>query len=223
MKNDSQIQNDVIDQLKWQPELNPSEIGVFVKNGVVTLTGMVDTYSKKMAAERTARDVAGVQAVAEEIKVGASPFYRRTDTELAEAVIGALKWHSALYENKIKVKVENSIVTLEGEVNWDYQRRAAKSAIENLYGVTAVNNFVTLKTVVIPADIKKQIRENYKRSALIDAEKVSVDIVGNKAILSGKVHSLKEKEDAAAAAWTAAGIFQVENHLEIKPMEEFAF
>lgn len=223
MKNDSQIQNDVIDQLKWQPELNPSEIGVFVKNGVVTLTGIVDTYSKKMAAERAARKVAGVEAVAEEIQVGASPYYLRTDTELAEAVVSAMKWHSVLYENKIRVKVENTVVTLEGEVEWDYQRRAAKSAIENLFGITAINNFITLKTVAIPADIKKQIRENFKRSASIDAEKVSVDIVGNKVVLRGKVHSLKEKEDATAAAWTAPGIFQVENKLEIKPIEEFAF
>jgi osmotically-inducible protein OsmY len=223
MKNDSKIQSDVIAELKWTPELSPSDIGVFVKDGVVTLNGMVDSYFKKIAAENAVKKVAGVQAVAEEIKVGISPYYRRTDTELAQAVVNALKWHSSIDEEKIKVKVENSIVTLEGEVEWDYQRRAAKTAIQNLYGIIGVNNLITLKSVAAPADIKKQIRENFHRSATIDAEGVSIDIVGSKATLRGNVHSLKEKEDAASAAWSARGIFQVDNQLQVKPKEEFAF
>ncbi|HEY5392708.1 MAG TPA: BON domain-containing protein, partial [Hanamia sp.] len=134
MKTDYQIQEDVMEELKWQPFLNASEIGVAVKNGIVTLSGHVDSYSKKLAAENAAKKVAGVKAVAEEIEVGISPSYNKTDAEIAEAVLNALKWHTAVQEDKIKIKVEDGYVKLEGEVEWEYQRTMAKTAIENLAG-----------------------------------------------------------------------------------------
>ena len=125
MKSDIQIQKDVMEELKWEPFLNSSEIGVAVKNGIVTLSGQVDSFSKKLAAERTAKKVAGVKAVAEDIQIGVSPAYKKTDTEIAEAVLNALKWHSAVQEEKIKIKLENGNVTLEGEVCLLYTSDAA--------------------------------------------------------------------------------------------------
>src|SRR5688572_25793419 len=135
MKSDSQIQNDVMNELKWAPFLNSSEIGVAVKNGIVTLSGQVDSYSKKLAVEKAAKRVSGVKAVAEDVQVGISPAYRKTDTEIAEAAVKTLKWHTAVPEDKIKMKVEDGNVILEGEVEWEFQRNLAKTAIENLTGV----------------------------------------------------------------------------------------
>lgn len=222
MKSDVQIQKDVIAQLGWEPEVDAAEIGVSVKNGVVTLTGIVNTYGKKIAAENAAKRVAGVTAIAEEIQVGVSPAFRRTDTEIAEEILNVLKWHAAVDESKIKARVEDGIVTLEGQVDWDYQRKSAKSAIENLAGVRMINSFITVKPVTAPADIKRRISDAFRRSAAIDADKVFVEIIGNKAVLRGKVHSLKEKEDASVATWAAPGVTEVDNHLEITKAE-FAF
>jgi osmotically-inducible protein OsmY len=220
MKNDAQIQKDVIAQLNWEPVLNAAEIGVSVKEGIVTLNGIVDTYTKKLAAERVAKGVSGVRAVAEDIQVGVSPFFRRTDTEIAEAVLNALKWHTAVNEDKIKV--EDGVVTLDGQVEWDYQRRAAKTAIENLSGIRTIYNFISVKPAANPVDIKKKITDSFHRMASVDAEKLSVDIIGSKAILRGRVHSIKEKEDAADVAWAAPGIMNVDNQLEVV-VEELVF
>ena len=222
MKNDAQIQKDVIAQLNWEPVLNAAEIGVSVKEGIVTLSGIVDTYTKKLAAERVAKGVSGVRAVAEDIQVGVSPFFRRTDTEIAEAVLNALKWHTAVNEDKIKIKVEDGVVTLDGQVEWDYQRRAAKTAIENLSGIRTIYNFISVKPAANPVDIKKKISDSFHRMASVDAEKLSVDIIGSKAILRGRVHSIKEKEDAADIAWAAPGIMNVDNQLEVV-VEELVF
>jgi Predicted periplasmic or secreted lipoprotein len=222
MKTDSEIQKDVMEQLKWEPFLNASEIGVAVKNGVVTLTGMVDTYSKKVYAERAAKKVAGVKAIAEDIQVGVSPVYRKTDAEIAEAVINALKWHTQIQDEKLKVKVEDGIVKLEGEVEWNYQRTQAKSAIENLAGVRLVNNFITVKSRVTPTDIQQKINAAFQRSANIDASRITAEVVGSKVILSGKVRSFAEKDDAENAAWYASGVTSVESKVEIEE-PEYAF
>jgi osmotically-inducible protein OsmY len=222
MKTDSEIQKDVMEQLKWEPFLNASEIGVAVKNGVVTLTGLVDTYSKKVYAERAAKKVAGVKAIAEDIQVGVSPAYRKTDAEIAEAVINALKWHTQIPDEKLKVKVEDGIVKLEGEVEWNYQRTQAKSAIENLPGVRLVNNFITVKSRVTPADIQQKINAAFQRSANIDASRITAEVQGSKVTLSGKVRSFAEKDDAENAAWYASGITSVESKIEIEE-PEYAF
>jgi osmotically-inducible protein OsmY len=222
MKNDIEIQKDVMEQLKWEPFINASAIGVAVKNGIVTLSGQVDTYTKKLAAEKAAKRVIGVKAVAEDIQVGISPAYRKTDAEIAEAVLNALKWHSAVQEEKIKIKVEDGNVKLEGEVEWEYQRTNAKVAIENLTGVRSVINFITVKPKITSAEIEQKINASFHRSATIDAGKITADVVGSKVILRGSVRSFTEKEDAETAVWNAPGVMSVDNKLEIE-IPEYAF
>src|ERR1017187_4881712 len=143
MKTDSEIQKDVMEELKWEPLLTATEIGVAVKNSVVTLTGTVDTYAKKEEAENAAKRVTGVKAVAEDIQVKPFNSFVKNDTEIATMIADSMKWHSAVQEDKIKVKVESGWVTLEGNVDWEFQKDAAKNSIKNLGGVKGISNFIT--------------------------------------------------------------------------------
>jgi osmotically-inducible protein OsmY len=219
MKSSIQIQKDVMDELKWEPCLSASEIGVAVKNGVVTLSGQVDSYYKKLIAEKAAKRVAGVKAVAEDIQVGISPGYRKTDAEIADAVVAALKWHAAVQEEKIKIKVEDGIVRLEGEVEWDFQRTNAQSAIENLTGVRSVINLIRVTPRIKATDIEQKIQSAFIRSANIDSRKIHVEVSGGKVTLRGKVRSFAEKEDAERSAWAAPGVVSVESTLELEVPE----
>lgn len=222
MKSDNQIQKDVMEELKWQPELNSSEIGVAVKNGVVILSGQVDTFSKKLAAERATKKITGVKAIAEDIQIGVSPVYNKTDAEIATAIVNALKWHTGVQEEKIKIKVENGCVTLDGEVDWEYQRSNAKVAIQNLAGVRSIYNLIALKPRTSPLDVENKILSAFRRNALTDAEGITAEVTGSKVILHGTVRSLAEKEDAVNAAWYAPGITSVESKLQIE-IPEFVF
>jgi hypothetical protein len=216
MKSDIEIQKDVIEQLKWEPFLNAAQIGVAVKNGIVTLSGQVDAYSKKILAEKTVKKVAGVKAIAEDLQVGISPAYKKTDAEIAETVINALKWHTMIPDDKIKVSVEEGNVKLEGDVEWEYQRNQAKTAIENLIGVRLVTNLVMVKPKITPYELQQKINSAFQRSANIDSGRISTEVIGSRVILKGKVRSFAEKDDAENAVWAAPGIISVENKLSIE-------
>lgn len=222
MKTDVQIQKDVMDELKWEPGLRTSEIGVTAKDGVVTLSGQVDTYLMKLSAERAAKRVLGVKAVAEDIQVGPSPLYARTDSEIAAAALNALKWNSALQDEKFKIKVEGGIVKLEGEVEWDFQRTQAKRSLELLPGVKMVINLINLKPRLSAEGIEQKISAAFQRHASIDSKNIDVTVSGSKVILKGTVRSFAEKDDAADAAWAAPGVTMVENHISID-LPEYAY
>lgn len=215
MKTDVEIQKDVMDELKWELLQNANEIGVAVKNGIVTLSGTVDSYYKKLQAERAAKKVMGVKAVAQEIAVQLIERGKRTDAEIASAVINALAWHSSIPEEKIKVKVEKGWVTLEGEVEWDFQRNYSRTAVENLQGVVGISNNIRIAPKLKSADIKNKIFAAFHRSATLDSDSINISTEGGKVVLTGKVRSFVEKKDAEKAAYLAPGVTEVENKLVI--------
>lgn len=215
MKTDSEIQRDVVDELNWEPLLNAHEIGVAVKNGIVTLSGAVETYTKKITAEEAAKRVMGVKAVVQDIDVRIAALGKKTDMDIAEAAVSALRWNTNVPDKKIKVTVEDGWVTLEGEVEWEYQSTAAKNAVNNLTSVRGVTNNIKIVSLIKATDIKNKISAAFLRSATIDAGRISISTEGNKVLLKGKVRSYAEKKDAENAAWLAPGVNKVENKLEI--------
>jgi osmotically-inducible protein OsmY len=222
MKTDFQIKEDVLNELSWQPNIDETQIGVIVENGVVTLSGVVDNYAKKLAAEKAVKAVVGVKAVALDIEVKYGLEYKKTDKEIAKAVADALKWNSSVPEDDVKVKVENGWVYLSGEVQWSYQKNAAKIAVENILGVRGVSNTIKLKSDLEPVEIKKNIKKAFQRLADIDADNIILETHGHTVTLRGKVHSLKEKEDAETAAYNAPGVYDVKNELKVEYSREYA-
>lgn len=213
MKTDSEIQKSVMEELRWEPVLNASEIGVAVKNGIVTLSGTIDSYFKKEEAENAAKRVSGVKAVASDIEVTSLGSETGSDTEIARAIGDALKYNSAVKDDMIKVKVENGWVTLEGQVNLEYEKVAVRTAIKNISGIKGIANLIRIKPTATPKDLQKKITAAFQRHASLDAQQINVVIEGSKAILSGKVRSWIEKSDAEDATWRAPGITSVENQL----------
>ncbi|MDP4198602.1 MAG: BON domain-containing protein [Bacteroidota bacterium] len=219
MKTNEQLQRDVMEALKWEPVLNATDIGVAARDGVITLTGTVDSYPKKLAAERAAKNVAGVKAVAEEVVVHIDGNNRRTDTEIAEAAVNALRWCNTVPDEKIKVSVENGWVKLEGEVEWDYQKTEARREVEDLTGVKGVTNLISLSPQLKPSEIKNKIRRAFERSATVDSGNIAIDVNGSIVTLRGPVRSWAEREDAENAAWAAPGVSQVKDELRVESLE----
>jgi len=211
---DEEIQKDVLAELKWDAQVQPNEIGVSVKDGVVTLTGWVDSYLKKWAAEDAAHRVAGVKAVANDLEV--KLFSERTDADIAETAIRALQWDAAVPADKIHVTVSKGWITLKGEVEWQFQKQDAERVVRRLTGVTGVSNLITVKPSTTATELKKRIENALVRNAQVDAGKITVEVQGSKAILKGSARAGIEKEEAERVAWLAPGITSVENRITVE-------
>jgi osmotically-inducible protein OsmY len=215
MKTDAQIKQDVIDQLKWQNDVDETQIGVTVKDGLVTLTGLVFSYPIKLAVEDAVKKVAGVKAIAEDIKVGYLSEQNKTDTEIANSVLNAIEWNASIPNDRVLVEVENGWITLSGTLEYAYQRDAAKRTVEYPTGVKGVTNNIILKQVIDPKDVQEQIKNAFERSALIDAQGISIETSDHAVKLKGRVRSIIEKEEAQKAAFNAPGVYAVQNELKV--------
>lgn len=213
-KTDSQIQKEVKSELTWDPSVADSQITVTANDGIVTLRGTVPHYFEKRTAELAAQRVGGVRAVADEIEVSVLGKYKKPDEEIAVAALNALKWNYQVPDD-IKVSVDNGWITLRGEVDWAYQKKAAADAVNLMIGVRGVSNEVNIKAKVQPSDVKTRIEEALKRSGEREGKKINVVVNGSSVTLSGNVHSYSEIGDAALAAWNAPGVTKVENHLKL--------
>jgi osmotically-inducible protein OsmY len=217
MRTDNEIERDIEDELRWDPSLANDDIAVAVRDGVVTLAGYVKSYLDKWHAERAAGKVKGVKAIANNLTVKLPSSSERTDPEIARAVVDALKWNVSVPNDRIKAKVDNGWVTLEGDVDWHFQREAAERSVRWITGVKGVTNLVTVRVRPTPQDVKQKIKAALGRGAQIDADRITVDVEGNKAILRGTVRSYTEYRDAERAARNAPGIVEVENNLTVDP------
>ena len=216
MKSDAFIQRNVQDALNFDPALKPGEIGVIVKDGIVILTGTVDNYAKKSSAEKVVRRIKGVKAVVEKIEVQLAGSSAKSDSDIAREISEALQWNYAIPEDKIKVRVENGNVTLDGSVPWDYQRKAAHKEIARITGVRSITNRLSIQSVARDALEKATIDEAISRHWSLDAEDVYIRVKDNTVTLTGEVDSLYQKDEAERIAWLAPGVQEVDNLLEVK-------
>lgn len=217
MKSDSEIREDVIRELRWDPQVSDADaIGVAVKDGAVTLTGHVSSYPEKLAAAKAAERVYGVKAVANDLEVRL-PGLPRSDDEIARAIAHVLEWNVSIPPDRVKARVQGGIVTLEGQVDHDYQRREVERMVRNVRGVVNVINLITVRPPVSPARVEEEIEQEFKRVAEVDARHIKVEVSDHTAKLFGNVHSLNELRAATAAAASAPGVAQVENHLVVTP------
>jgi osmotically-inducible protein OsmY len=215
MKTDTQIQQDVIAELSWEPSVNAAHIGVEVSAGIVTLAGHVTNYTEKLNAERAAQRVHGVKALAVEMDVTLPSASKRTDSDIAQSVNNVLRWTTYLPVDHIKVKVESGRIALSGEVEWDYQRSGAADAVRHLLGVTGVDNQITLKPAASASVVKADIEAALKRRAQRHSEAISVEVAGSDVTLTGVVNSWAERNLARNSAWGAPGVRNVNDNMTV--------
>ena len=211
MKSDEQLQRDLLDEMCWDPQVRGAAIGIAVEDGVVTLSGTAQTYAQKLAAERLAEHVGGVEAVADDLQVQPPGTTRRTDTEIAHAAVNALAWDTEVPADQVTVKVDNGWVTLAGGVPWRFQGDCAERAIRFLAGVRGVTNLIEVTPTVSAAEVRSKIEQALWRSVELDAKRITVEASGGKVTLTGTVRSLAARRDAERAAWAAPGVKQVED------------
>jgi osmotically-inducible protein OsmY len=217
MKLDSDIEHNVKDELRWRPGLDATDIAVSVKKGVVALTGFVHSYTDKFQAEAAAKRVSGVIGVANDIEVRLRNVDQVPDPELARDAVAAIKSQLPISYEKIKVVAEKGWITLEGAVEWQYQKQDAENAVRHIKGLKGVTNLIVLKPQVQPSEVKRKIEEALKRNAEIDANRITVEAQGGDVVLKGTVRSWIEREEAEQAAWAAPGVMKVEDHITISP------
>jgi len=217
MRSNQELQTEVQNAIKWEPLMHAAEIGVAVHDGVVTLTGSVDSYTKKLEAENATKNVAGVKAVVEKIEVQhPEKWSKKNDNDIADEILKAYQWNWKIPNDKIKIKVENGWVNLSGELSWNYQKDEAKNAIKNLEGIVGVINSITIKSETADKMEKEVIENHLQRSWALKAKEIKVEVNGTNVKLSGTVGSLYQKEEAGRIAWNTPGIWSLDNNLSVK-------
>lgn len=215
MESGKELQRRVLDELDWEPSVNAAHIGVAVTDGVVTLSGSVDTYTEKVTAEQAAKRLRGVKAVANDLEVRPPFPAQLNDTEIAQAVVRALEWHVSVPHERIKARVTNGMVALEGSVDSWYQRQEAEAAARGLKGVKGIANLITIQPALKAADVKTRIESAFRRSAEIDANRIQVETTDGTVTLRGQVRSWTERQEAERAAWAAPGVVEVDDELKV--------
>ncbi|HXP59506.1 MAG TPA: BON domain-containing protein [Dongiaceae bacterium] len=213
MESDLELNKAVLAEIEFEPSVNLEDIGVSVREGIVTLTGSVSSYDEKLAATRAAKRVAGVRGLAEDILVKLTESSRRADSDIAAAAVDAIKWMTTLPTDSVKITVRDGWLSLEGAVGGWHQKRAAEEAVRNLAGVQGVTNLILIEPAVAPGDMKGAIEAAFERHAPLDARQIRVDNNGGKVVLRGNVRSFIERDEAERAAWAAPGVSDVENRI----------
>ena len=216
MKTDSDLRSDILTELAWDPVVPQAKVGVAVSDGVVTLTGHLDTYAEKVAAKRAAERVAGVKAIALEIDVVPQGIHKRSDTEIAMAAEQALGWNTSVPKDRVKLAVEKGWVTLSGELDWNFQRRAVERIIRPLKGVLGITDNITLKSLPIPVNLSARIQDALTRQASREARRIEISVDGSVVTLRGQVHSWAERNAAEGVTWSAPGVSRVNNQLTVE-------
>ena len=217
MRTDTELQRDVTDELAWDPQIRNETIAIAVKDGVITLAGVVGTYAQKIAAETAVEHVKGVRAIVNELSVKLLDEHERRDPDIAQAALYALLWDTEVPNDRITVKVSSGVVTLEGMVDWFYQKMAAERAVRYLTGVKGLINHVAVHETITPSAVRQRIGDRLRRQAELDARDITVEVAGHRVTLRGAVHSLMEKRDVERAAYATPGVTTVENKLTVEP------
>jgi osmotically-inducible protein OsmY len=214
-KTDTELQKDVMSELKYDPSVKVSDIGVLAKNGTVTLNGYATSYSEKWEAVHATKRVAGVKAIADDIEIQLPASYHRTDTDIAAAAINQIEWSTTIPNGTVQATVRDGWITLDGEVEWWYQKNAAGSLVKQMAGVKGVTNSISISPKVTKYEVETDIKSAFKRSAMLDAQHIRVETSGNNVILHGQVRNYSEYDEAERVAWSEAGVSSVDNRLEV--------